>query len=170
MAPTLVAQIVRSSLRPLRDALRRQEHRFTKEEVQEFLDACSVAAFLIEKLREANDKLLDQGTEGAKLAFFLRESRDAVDEGLWMFTRVREIAVQEVPPFKGKDEGLTLLESFSQRAREVQQELAALLRWLDTPPPRVDPASLAGGGDSPTAEGYESIEDILARLRTGGEV
>lgn len=170
MAPTLISQIVRSSLRPLWDTLRRQEHRFTKEEVQELLDACSIAAFLMEKLQEANRKLLDQGTEGNQLAFLLRQSRDAVDEGLALFTKVREIAVQTMPSFDSKEESLSMLDSFSRHAQEVQEELTALLRWLDAPPPQVDPVSFSGGGDSPTAEGYESIDDILARVRAGGEL
>ena len=162
MGSTLVSQMVRSSLRPLREALRREEHCYTQEEMQELFDACAVEALLMEKLWENNGKLLDHGLEGKELASLISESRDAVEEGLSLLAKVREIAGRDLAAFEGKREGRLKLDSFSGRAKEIRDQLVALLHWLNTGPPRVDPAAIAGGGDAPTAEGYENVGAVPA--------
>lgn len=170
MAATLVPQVVHSSLRPLRDALRREAHHYTPQEVQELIDVCSITEVLVEKLRQSNGKLLDHGTERSKLAFLLKESMDAIEVSLWILARVREIAASESPASEAKREDLLMLERLNLRAEEVKQEFLSLLRWLDAPPPSVVPASLTGAGDSPTAEGYENLDDLLAKVRAGADV
>jgi hypothetical protein len=162
MTPALVPQIVWSGLRPLQNALKRNGHRFAPEEVRELIEACDVEAILLEKLWERDSKLLERGAEGRELRRVLKESLAAVDESLRLFSAVRDAA--------GQHEEFGRLEAIKRRAEQIRDDLAALLRWLDAPPPQIDPAMLTGAGDSPTAEGYESIDDVLARLRAGAEV
>src|SRR5438105_2930418 len=104
---------------------------------------------LLEKLWEQDGKLLERGVEGRELRLVLKESLAVVEESLRLFTAVRNAAAQH--------EDFARLEPIRRRAEQIRDDLAALLHWLDAPAPQIDPATLTGGGDSPTAEGYESI-------------
>jgi hypothetical protein len=170
MTPMLVPQIVWNSLRPLQNALKRNGHRHTPNEVRELIEACTLEELLLEKLWERNRKLLEHGAEGRQLRLLLKESLDAVEESLRLFAGVQDIATREQTPLMEQQADRTMLETVSRRAEHLRGELTALLHWLDAPSPPIDPATLTGGGDSSTAKGYESIDDILARLQAGGDV
>lgn len=124
----------------------------------------------MDTLWELTGKVLGHGTEGRKAAFILQQVLGAVDEGIAVFNQARDIAASQPGNGKGNGAGLSRLEQITRRAHQVRQEVIALRDWLNTPPPAVSPVSIATAGDSPVAEGYESIDTILARLSEGGDV
>ena len=169
MTPTLVAQMVQSSIRPIQDSLRRKDHDYSQEEVRELFDACAVASILVETLWKKSGQLLDQGIESGKLSSLLKEYMTSVQESLAVFTLVQEIATNHTPTYEGMKGTLSKLHQDQQRAEEVKKEFESLLDWLRTSQRQISPASISSKAGS-TSEAYENLNDILARLQAGGEL
>jgi hypothetical protein len=113
---------------------------------------------------------LGEGVEGGKLAWVLKETCDQAATALEQARVARERADARVPSYPSKAEDLAGFETSVRRVKQVRERLGQLLQWVDTPAPRIDPGKVAGPHDSPEPEGYESIDDILARLEGGGDL
>jgi hypothetical protein len=114
---------------------------------------------------------LRRGMEKQKLSFFLKEYLDTVDLALnEVYPAVRSTVLGGFLPREEKMDGLRTLDEFAARAGAIRDEWLAFQRWLDSPPPQVDAASLPSGGRSPELQGFEDLGDLIARLRAGGDL
>jgi hypothetical protein len=169
MAPTILPEFVRAGLAPVREALERERRPLTPREVQRVFYLCFLIADVMEKTWEAIQSTLGEGAEGGKLTSFLKETSAAVEEALRVYAKAREAAAACEAPANTTD--LSRLEETARRAEQLRGDLASLLRWLEgAGPPRLEPGMLRGAGAAPPAEGYENIDSILARLRSGGDI
>jgi hypothetical protein len=118
----------------------------------------------LEKQWLLTQDLLDRGTEGSKLTFRLKELLDALDLGVKAFGAGRnQVKTADLPP-QEKADGLEAIEKAGRRAADMRAEASALLNWLETPFPEIDPASLPEGIGEREAKGYISLDDLTARL------
>lgn len=170
MAATLISQIVWSGMRPLREALSGEQSRTPREMMLETLAGCSLVASSLDEMQVQVDKALSNGGEGQKIALTIKECQNAVEEGLGLFAKARQTVTEARSPFPEAGEWLSTLNGLTSRAEGVRDRFASLLRWLEVPPPRVDPASVAKGGDSPTAEGYVDSAGVQEILRKAGKI
>jgi hypothetical protein len=159
MTQTLLPRMVRHSLLPLQESLQREGQGYTPEDVWEMVQACELLAFEVAVLWRMITRLLDDGTEGRKLAFFLKETQDSVEAALGTFAKVREVTLRTAP--NGASADLALLERAAGRAQEVRAKIASLLDWLETSPPKVDLAALTARAEQARPEDYERLEPEL---------
>jgi len=156
MAPTLVSEMVRGSLAPVRDALRQEKRPST----QDLLNAFSYLTNQMEQFRVWIDSILDDGIESRKLAFMVKEALDSLDETLRLLADARD------NPPGNQPLPLADLEENTRRVERVRGDFLALLRWLEAPPPKVDLVALERGKTGKT----EDLDSILARLHAGGDL
>ena len=163
MAPTLPSDMTRKSVAVLLERVERQ-NASSSDEAFELLAGCEIAFLVLEKQWLLIQDLLDRGTEGSKLIFRLKELLDALDLGVKAFA----IGVNQVKTAyltsQEKAEGLAVIEKALRRVTDLRAEASALLNWLETPFPEIDPASLPKGSGERDAEGYISLDDLTARL------
>ena len=173
MTPTLFPQMAQSTFQPLLDRLEvgQREHEFTSEEVRELLLACGLGASVLEKLWELFEESLRRGLESRKLrappATVHRHHRTGFERSL---SEGSLSAAGEALAGEERSARLRTLDEQSARARAMRDELASLQRWLQRPPPPVDLAAILGSTVSSGQKGYEDLDDILARLKAGGDV
>jgi|ERR1700722_3579513 len=165
--PMFISELTSDSLNQLQDALQRKEYARTPEDVLHIFATCQTVTEGIELNWGKVNQLLDHGEEGRKLRFILLELSDVIRLAAWVFPQVREKVQNESPPFAGKEEGLRKLSTSIRRVEKIQSELKPLVDWLDALPPQVDPASIPGAGPVEKAEGYQNLDEMLARLKPG---
>jgi hypothetical protein len=107
--------------------------------------------------------------ERRNLVFFLREYQDVLELGIKAFGIAREKILAADFPQDERAKGVSMLEGASERAMDRCRELAALLRWLETPAREVPLASLPGGREDRESTGYVGLDELTARLLSGGD-
>jgi hypothetical protein len=167
MALTLATRIARSGLVPLREVLDR-EQTASPEELHELAEAVSLWSAYLDKLLEFTCQAADHGIESRKLAHLVKETMDAVGEGLAVYARARQ-ALEVFPASEGRQEDLATLEMFRQRSEKMLENLRPLAHWLEAPPPSIDLSSLPAG-EAVNGAGGENLDSILARLAAGGDL
>jgi hypothetical protein len=163
MSHAIVSDALRGSIRPLRDALSRSGHDFTRDEVLDLVGACAVGGMLIIGLRRGLRGLLENGIEGRKLAFLLKESVDALDESIDTFGRIRTVVDGAALSSTDQAQCTGILEGAEQRAEAAKAEFLALLGFLDRTPSKLDPASFPGTASAPDTK-YDTLDSILEGL------
>jgi hypothetical protein len=168
MSQTLVSDMARKSLDPfLERAERRGE--VSPEEARELLASCEIPAFVLERLWHLAQSYLDRGMERKQLAFLLKEYVEIHELGIKAFDAARDkVKVAGLAP-EEKAEGLSMLERAGQEAAARRDELSSLLRRLETLRREVAQESLPKGRGDQKAEGYVSLDDVTARLLSGGD-
>jgi DNA repair exonuclease SbcCD ATPase subunit len=121
---TLVPEMLRSTLAPLREALNQGQDDF-----QELLSACAMIAAGSGVVEDAIKAHLAQGVEASKLKSLLDESIDALEEGLQQFTRMEQKVASLSPEEQAKR--LQRIEKHRERLRQIQQRFLSLRRRLD---------------------------------------
>lgn len=164
MATTLMPETIKSSLQPLQKSIKRVPgSQYNTEEVREYFAACDGTAGLINTLWALAQEYMACGAEGTKLTFFLKESKDALEDSLAVFSEVRGVAT----PFTEMEDRLTKLAVSTERVEKLLVDVTRVLKWLDDPQARhFDPSLLTVY----KPEDYESLDDIVARLDAGGDV
>ena len=162
MTETLVPEMVRSGFEPLRHALRPDRPQYTPDEARAIVDACVLQADILDLLQRKHDAALDRGMEGRAMAARVRLALGTVQDVLQAFADGRKAVADQTPPFEDRAEQLRLLEEARRRVERVRDEQQTILRWLDAPPPKVDPASLAGSA-SLADEDYADLDSVLGR-------
>lgn len=167
MPSTLSSDMARKSVAVLLERVERQDA-FSPDEARELLDSCEMGLLVIERLGLLAQGFLDRGMEGKKLTFLLKELVDVLELGVKAFdvARQRVLAAGFAP--QEAAEGLSAIGRAGRRAAEMRDEWSALVKWLETTPPEVDPAALPQGGGEREAEGYINLDDLTARLLSGG--
>jgi hypothetical protein len=170
MTPTLLSEMAQGSFQPLRDKLDREQE-YTPDEVRDLVRACAFGASVLDKLRERLEGLLHDGMEGRKLAFFLNQVTSLIELAMnEVYPRVRSITAGEILPTEERRSSLETLDELTRRAAAMRSELASLEQWLKNPPPQGDLESITGKNASPHDTSYQDIDDIIGRLRAGGDI
>ncbi len=170
MTPTLLSEMAQGSFRPLREKLDREQE-YTPDDVRLLVRASGFAASVLDKLREALEGLLHDGLEARKLAFFLNQVTNLIDLAInELYPRVRSIVAGEILATEERLAGCQTLDELTRRAVAMRGGLATLEQWLKNPPPQVDLESITGRDASPHSTSYQDIDDIIGRLRAGGDV
>lgn len=160
MSSMLITDMVRDGVRRLQQATEGEEYRRSRELFRDFSAGCTMLASMIEQAWAVVDDMLDEGTEGRRLLFFLKECRDGNDALL----RILGEAAETASPFEAA------LADARRRIEEVQKNIRALLSRLDVPPPPMDPATFAARGVPHDSANYENLDEVLSRLQAGGDV
>jgi hypothetical protein len=137
MSPTILPEIVRCHLGPIRHALDACEvQNLTAEQADELFFLCSFLADAIEKswamIRGGSRK----GIEGRKLSAMLKEVSGQIDDSLGTYERLQRM-VRRIPDYRAIDE-LSRLKADVERVEQVRRQVISLLEWLNAPAPPVD--------------------------------
>jgi hypothetical protein len=130
--------------------------------LRELLPVFSFHAAALEGLWEVVGKLTDAAIEARKLTLAVKEALASADEVGGLLTRAREAA--DGDPSGAAD--LAKLDACARRVEKVRDDFRSLLRWLTAALPPVDVATVERAKKGTT----EGLDDILARLRAGGDL
>lgn len=159
--PSLLSDMVRDGVQRLQQVTAGEEYRHSQQSFREFSAACTMLATIVEQEWALANEMLDEGTEGRFLLFFLKEC----SEGNQALLRTLGKAAETASPF----DTARLVAEAQRRIEEVQKNISALLSWLDTPPPPMDPTMFAACNAPHDAANYENLDAFLARLQAGGD-
>jgi hypothetical protein len=138
MLPTILPEIVRCNLGPMRHALDAYEARdLTPEQADEFFFLCSFLADAIAKSWATIQGDARKGIEGRKLSARLQELSGQIEEAQQTYTRLRKKvrAIPDGPSTAAKPSRLT---TDIERLEQVRQQSALLLEWVNAPSPPLD--------------------------------
>jgi hypothetical protein len=167
--PTLLHDIVQTSLGRVKAELARDQTTLPVPEVRELVVACCAEEPLVRGLWEGICQRLDGGIEAKQLAIHLREVADVIEAWWLNFVQVRDRVLATLGPEGGSDELARLADSAA-KVQALREKIVQLRKQAEAPPPRVDPATLRTGGRSADAEGFRDVVDILKRLQAGEDV
>lgn len=138
MPPTILPEIVRCNLRPMRHALDEGEaHDLTPEQAEELLFLCSFVADAIERSWATMQSGSHKGIEGRKLSAMLQELSSQIEESLQTYEKFQRM-VHGMADYRGVEGKLSRLTANIERVEQVRRQTAALLEWLNAPPPPID--------------------------------
>ena len=140
MSPTILPEIVRSNLAPMRHALDAYEECDpTPEQADELFFLCSFLADAIEKSWATIQSGMRKGIEGRKLSLLLQEASDQIDEALRTGERFQN-RIFTIPEGQNITSKPSQLSTDLERVRRVRQQVAALLDWVNAPssPPELE--------------------------------
>jgi hypothetical protein len=166
MSPTLPLDMARKSVATLLERVEQQDA-FSPDEARDLLASCEMGILVLERLWVLAQGFLDRGMESRKLTFLLKEFVDVLELGVKAFDVARERVRSAGLTSQEKVEGLSALERAGRRAVDMREEWSALVSWLETPPPEIDPQSLPEGVGEPEAEGYITLDELTNRLLSG---
>ena len=138
MSPTILPEIVRSNLAPMRhalDAFEMQEP--TPEQADELFFLCSFLADAIEKSWATIQSGMRKGIEGRKLSLLLQEVSGQIDEALQTCERFQK-RIFNIPDGQSMAAKPSQLSTDLERVGRVRQQVAALLEWVNAPTPPLD--------------------------------
>jgi hypothetical protein len=171
MPTALVPEILKRSLGPIRELIEDRPPGPPPELVRQASVACEIVSLNWERHAGDTAEVIEEGIEGSKLRFVMKESLDAIQLSLWVFGKVRELAHLRLPPGRAQWHALERLSGAVDRMEKVKQEYEALLHFAEGEAPTVNPGDLLDSGtEGQTAGGYEGLDSILARLQTGHDV
>ena len=163
MALTLASDMAHKSLGTLLERVERQRE-FSSDQARELIASCEVGSLALERCWQLVQEFLSRGMERRQLIFFLKELLDGIELGLKAFnvahTRIKAADLTS----EEKADSVGLVERVSRRSVEMRDELSALLRWLETPQPAIDPLTLPAGRGNRDAEGYVNLDDLTRLL------
>jgi hypothetical protein len=164
MSSTILPEIVRCNLPPMRRALDEYEAQEpTPAQADELFFLC---AFLADALKESWAMIQGgsrQGMEGRKLLSLLQEVSGQIEEVHSAFERLQKM-VQRMPNYRGAAGSLSRLTTDVVRMEQARKEVAALRDWLNVPPPPVDVEGLKSLESGPFAR----LTDLQGRRGTQG--
>jgi hypothetical protein len=154
---TFIHELTSTGIGQLQGLLKPDRYIQTPEDVQNVFAIGQVISQGIDLSWRKINQLLDAGEEGRRLRFLLLEFKDVLAQAA--------IGLAQ----KGYVTGLLALAETTNRLEKIRQELQPLISWLPDSPPQVDPSSLSSAGAVEKAEGYLSLEEMLARARSGSD-
>jgi hypothetical protein len=164
MSSTILPEILRCNLHPMRQALDEYEgHDPTPEQADELFFLCSFLVDAIEKNWARIQGRPRQGIEGRKLLSMLQELSGQIEEALQTFQRLPKI-VRPMSNHRAAEEGLSRLTTDVERVEHVRKQVATLVDWLNISPPPVDVESLKSLEAGPFAR----LADLQARVGSQG--
>jgi hypothetical protein len=173
MTPMLYPEMAQSAFQPLLGRLQGNgaPGKYSPDEVRELIIASAFGAAILEKFWETLQASLRRGIERSKLKHTLQELSQVADIARQqVFAKIVDVAKGAALPAEERLAGLQTLDGFQKRADLMRKELAALQRLLESTGLPFDPASLNSGAQSSASEGYVAMDEIMAKLRPGGEV
>jgi len=156
MSNSLIVDAVKGTLRPLRESVERDEN--TQDKVREWLDVCETTVPMIQRIAVYTHRCLLGGIEGSKLAFLLKEAKDALEMARPLFEKVQESATNDAQLFEGKESGLATVAKGIDSIKTSVGEINRLLTWLETSRPRLSEFSPPV---EPRPEDYRKLDDAL---------
>ncbi len=165
---TLVSEFVLGGIDRLRKGVEeslREPHALTAQQMRDKLDGCRVAALALGRFWDDINERLDEGIEGGELRSTLEEVVATSEVLARLCDRVRDVAVREAPPFRGKEKRLEGLLEDRGKAEAIHGQAQTLLSWASRPHPPIDPSKLPPVPPGPDAGGYVELNDILKELR-----
>ena len=119
--------------------------------------------------RQDLESWLDRGAEGGAFRDACAEYLGAAEDYLALLAGVRGLKVEGPPgdlwpPFGGMGR------HFEQEAEALREYAARLLQWASAPPGPVDWKAVEESRAAYDRGDYERAEDIVARLRSGGDL
>jgi hypothetical protein len=171
MTPTLLPAMAESAFRPLKERLESAPPAppYTADEVREWLSACEFGTKILDHLRGWLREALSHGVERRKLERALTQYEDLIDSAgeplEWLSS-----AVVSVLPEEEKARAQQSLQDLVTRAAARRAEVAALRELMARPLPSAQDIEAILKQNPVDPSRYESIEDLLARLKAGGDV
>jgi hypothetical protein len=164
MSPTILPEIVRCNLRPMRHALDTYETQEMKpEQAAELFFLCSFLADAIEKNWARVQSGSRNGIEGRKLSSLLQEVCVQIEESLQTYERLQRM-VRGIPDYRAAEGNLSRLTADIDRVEQVRRQAAALLEWLNAPAPPIDPERLKSLETGP----FVRLTDLQGRRGSQG--
>jgi hypothetical protein len=168
MLPTVVSVAARKNLEVLEQV--ENDPNPTADDVRVGLLVCQLVSSIFERNWQQIDSSMNHGIEGRKLAFALKEFRDALALGITLFKNMSN-KVQNAPISEPeKKDGIRLLEQSAAHFQKVFDASAMLLRDLELPPAKVDPASLPPGRKEKHVKGFIGSTELFSRMRFGEQI
>lgn len=164
---TLATEMLRANADALGRSLRGAVRADAAEAARDYLDVLPLASGFLGLAWSRLNEALDRGMPGLELSAALTQVRDLAVEFSGLCMAIRSAAL-DAPDFAGKADRLKGAEAAGKQAEDVRHEADALLSWLGRPLPLIDESCLPSPSGGPgEAIGYENLDDILARLRSG---
>lgn len=168
-AATILPEIASGHAETVRAVIDRRRGGFTPRELEELVAEGNHLAGLIVEIGAVVKGGLEDGGAVATLLPLYEKAAAAQARALAMCQAVRDEA-RKAAPGPRVSEGLTEFLRAIESAEEAHERVLSFGAWLRSPRPQVDTAALGDSGGPPGAEGYESSDSVLARLRAGGEL
>lgn len=166
MPHALAPDMARGSLAVL--LARIEEPDYSADDARELRAGCEIAVRMLEGIWQSIKASVDHGVEATKVTFLLKEMEDVVEAALKAFEvaggRVKAASLTD----QERAEGVAALEEMSQRTAAIRAELVPLLRWLQRPWPKIDPATLPNPGCRPDAPGYIGFDEFMKDFLSDG--
>lgn len=138
MTPTILPEIVRCNLGPMRHALDAYEAgELTPEQAEEFFFLCSFLADAIEKSWATIQAAVRKGIEGRKLSALLQEVSSEIETTLQTCERFQH-RISAGSAWSGTADKPSRLAADVERVKQVRHQVVALLDWLKAPSPPLD--------------------------------
>ena len=138
MSPTILPEIVRCNLGPMRDVLDASEaSNLTPEQADELFFLCSFLADAIEKSWARIQGSTYNGVEGQKLSAMLKEVTDQIDDSLRTYERLQRLA-GGIPDYRAAADNLSRLTEDTAKVEQVRRQVVSFRDWLNVPSPPVD--------------------------------
>jgi hypothetical protein len=171
MAPTTLPKIFRANLGTVLQALEQYEVQgFSSKRADELFELCEVVLVLVRWSWARIQADLQEGIEGRELSTILRTVCDSLEETLRVYARLRNVMAAGPPDYAKLSTNLSKLEQAMREVDQVRQRMSSLLAWADAPLPPIEASKLVRGEATPSSEGYENGDQILARIQSGGDL
>ncbi len=142
MKETLVPDMVRDGIRPLREALERPGVVTQPGNAGWLLNACLFTARMVELLWEDDLHLVEQGLERKTALAYLRESADVIDLCLALESRFHRLVADPESALKVPPEELETLAARLEHITAIRAQLGEVIGWLEAPRPPIDPSAI----------------------------
>src|SRR5262245_21600421 len=127
MMQTLLPEMVRGSIRPLKEALKKAETAHETPGAREMMGGCVLLAIACEQLQQTGYELLNEGTESEAAALVFKESLLAVEEALDGCLAIRDRLKEDSQPGRNGGDHLKTVDKAVTRVQKVRQFYADLL-------------------------------------------
>jgi hypothetical protein len=166
MTQTLLPEMIRGSLQPVKEALREEKQLSKPTNWYDLADACESLAATVDSLQRATRRHLADSLEGGAAAALFRECLLVIDEALTVCGEIRK-RITEPEPANG--ERVPIAKAVNAAVGQIQKVRAFyqnLLTWLDEA--RLQPITLPDDLDREPTQ-YLSSEEVLRELQMGDE-
>lgn len=167
MAVGLLDEMLESCILPFESALAESEASpVTPERVEELFAAATVVTDMLHVLHRKLKDRMSAGIEGRALAIHLQQHAEHIQKCLTIQAKARQLLRSGDATAELREPKLAMLEDMHVGTAKLRGEIDELLRWLASPPPKLDLTKLPGADRTSALEGFEALDDVINLLRT----
>jgi hypothetical protein len=161
----LFPEMAHNTAQPLLDRLVNDNPCRSEDDVRELVAACRLVGAMFDQVWELIQEILQRGVESRQLQAIIAGFPELVERiSTVAYPRVRTATAGALLPAEERQASVQTLDDLAARADMLRQKLASLTRLRASPLPQIDLESIHEHED------YEDMEQILERLKAGGDL